>query len=40
MTLAGAGISDQQYRLGTFEIAAFSQGADAGGGEAASQAMD
>jgi hypothetical protein len=33
MTLAGAGISNQQDRLGTFEIAAFGQGADAGGGD-------
>ena len=33
MTLAGAGVADQQYRLGTFEIASFGQGADAGGGE-------
>ena len=31
MTLAGTGISDQKDRLGTFEIAAFGQGPDAGG---------
>jgi hypothetical protein len=30
MTLAGAGVTDQQDRLGAFEIAAFGQGADAG----------
>jgi hypothetical protein len=30
MTLAGAGVADQQDRLGAFEIAAFGQGADAG----------
>ncbi len=31
MTLAGAGVTDQQDWLGAFEIAAFGQGADAGG---------
>lgn len=30
MALAGAGIADQQDRLGAFEIAALGQGADAG----------
>ena len=30
MALAGAGVTDQQDRLGAFEIAAFGQGTDAG----------
>jgi len=33
MTLACAGISNQQDRLGAFEVAAFGQSADAGGGD-------
>jgi hypothetical protein len=33
MTLARAWVADQQDRLGAFEKAAFSQGADAGGRE-------
>lgn len=31
MTLAGARITNQQDRLGAFEVAAFGQSADAGG---------